>query len=168
MFTRKTLVWSENSGEHSLTINQAWDFSADPRISADFDIKKKKKLTLECIKTAVFDTRNPKSPYRGRGTSPPPTPPTRSLRSLNARSIRSLAKLSSSFFKYFLSHACINFTLERNRSKQTSCWNNQQSFMVKVFAIGHSTEWFFNIFQVWFIMNWHQRKLNLDSRVTEL
>ena len=31
-------------------------------------------LTLECIKTAVFDTRNPQSPYRGRGalhTHPP-------------------------------------------------------------------------------------------------
>ena len=56
-------------------------------------------LTLECIKTAVFDTRNPKSPTVG----PPPTPPppTRSLRSLDARSIRSLAKLSSSFFQIF-------------------------------------------------------------------
>ena len=44
-------------------------------------------LTLECIKRAVFDTRNPKSPYRG-GQPPPPTPappPPRSLRSLDAR-----------------------------------------------------------------------------------
>ena len=64
-----------------------------------------KNLTLECIKTAVFDTRNPQSPYCGRGASPLPHPhPARLLRSLNARSIRSLAKLSSSFFKYFLSH----------------------------------------------------------------
>ena len=53
--------------------------------------------TLECIKIAVFDTRNPKSSYRGKGVSPP-------RRSLDARSIRFLAKLSSSFFKYFLSH----------------------------------------------------------------
>ena len=54
-------------------------------------------LTLECIKTAVFDTRNPKSPYRWRGPALlPHLPP--------ARSVRSLAKLSSSFFKYFLSH----------------------------------------------------------------
>ena len=33
-----------------------------------------KNLTLECIKTAVFDTRNPKSRYCGRGASPPLTP----------------------------------------------------------------------------------------------
>ena len=31
-------------------------------------------LNLECIKTAVFDTKHPKSPYRGRGASLPPTP----------------------------------------------------------------------------------------------
>ena len=90
---------------------QAWNFSAAPQISTDFEIpegggiKKKiggkkfikiENLTLECIKTAVFDTRNPKSPYRGRGLAPLHPPP--------AQSIRSLAKLSSSFFKYFLSH----------------------------------------------------------------
>ena len=43
------------------------------------------------------------------GGGPVPLPhrhPTQSLRSLDVWSIRSLAKLSSSFFKYFLSHPC--------------------------------------------------------------
>ena len=56
-------------------------------------------FTLECIKTAVFDTRNPKSPYRGVGGGPAPLhthPPLGQF----APSL----KLSSSFFKYFLSH----------------------------------------------------------------
>ena len=57
---------------------QAWDFSLD--LIYIFLIEN---LTLECIKTAVFDTRNPKSP------PPTPTP------------IRSLAKLSSSFLQIF-------------------------------------------------------------------
>ena len=44
----------------------------------------------------------------GGGPAPVPhRPPARLLRSLDARSIHSLAKLSSSFFKYFLSHPCV-------------------------------------------------------------
>ena len=91
-----------------------WDFSADLRISAggggggggEEKEKEKEKTKIECIKTAVFDTRNPKSTYGGPSPLPHP-PPTQSLCSLDARSIHSLAKLSSSFFKYFLSHSCL-------------------------------------------------------------
>ena len=81
-----------------------------PRISADFEILGGKK-NLECIKTAVFDTRNPKSPYRGRGfrTPLPHTPP--------SRSTRSLAKLSSSFFKYFLSQTLTEGLTTHNNRK---------------------------------------------------
>ena len=55
------------SRRYYVCIVQAWDFSVDffppPPPSPE-------NLTLECIKTAVFDTINPKSPYRGRGASP--------------------------------------------------------------------------------------------------
>ena len=78
---------------------QAWDFSADSRI---LKFRGEKKYWFKCIKTAVFDTRNPKSPYRGRGALPHP-PPLGRYASLDTLSMRSLAKLSSSFFKYFLS-----------------------------------------------------------------
>ena len=47
-----------------------WSYRHEIWISADFEIKN---LTLECIKTAVFDTRNPKSPYRRREGCQPPS-----------------------------------------------------------------------------------------------
>ena len=66
--------------------------------SADFEIPGGdlffliENLTLECIKTAAFDTRNPKSPYRGRGASPIPTPTPRSVATLPRRSVNSLPR----------------------------------------------------------------------------
>ena len=53
--------------------------------------------TLECIKTAVFDTRNPKSPYTVGGpppTTPPPPPPhtPRSVATLPRHSVNSLPR----------------------------------------------------------------------------
>ena len=45
------------------------------------------------MKTAVFDTRNPKSPYRGRGAIPHPTPTPRSVAMLPRRSVNSLPRL---------------------------------------------------------------------------
>ena len=90
------------------TYQQAWDFSADFRgfwnsgeILFFFFFFLIQNFTLECIKTTVFDTRNPKRSYCGRGGKQAPLPhppPAQSLRSLDTRSIRSLAKLSSPFW----------------------------------------------------------------------
>ena len=38
----------------------------------------------QCIKMSIFDGKYSKSPYRGRGASPPPTPPPGPARSLRA------------------------------------------------------------------------------------
>ena len=64
-------------------MGQAWDFSADPRISADFEIpdwgggggELIENLTLECLKQLFLIPEIPKvptvgTPYRG---DPPPT-----------------------------------------------------------------------------------------------
>ena len=54
----------------------------------------------------MFYTRNPKSPSH---THPP------------ARSVRSLPKLSSSCFKYFLSHACLFYFCVQNAMEAFVC-----------------------------------------------
>ena len=90
---------------------QAWDFSADPRILKFWKIFFFffENLTLECIKTAVFDTRNPKSPYRGRGPPPPPPPPHTPTPPLGRYALSTLGQFapSLSYLPLFSNISCL-------------------------------------------------------------